>query len=62
MSADLNDKMVAATSRGGWLGDLTDEQVMVLISRRHARWVETTGRWLLTDAGMDAARKIGDAA
>lgn len=55
---DLNDKLVAAARNGGHLGNLTTEQVWALVSRGHAQYVTTTGRWVLTDAGVEAARQV----
>ncbi len=55
---DLNAKLVAAAHAGGYLGDLTDSQKQRLEHHRWARHVETTGRWILTDAGHAAAQQV----
>lgn len=55
---DLNDKMAAAAWSGGVLRGLTTEDVCVLVARGHAKRVETTGRWVLTDAGWAAADEL----
>jgi hypothetical protein len=55
---DLNQKMIAAARNGGWLGDLTTDEADVLYDRGHAQYVTTTGRWVLTDTGIEAARRV----
>ncbi len=57
---DLNTRMAAAARSGGVLHDLTDEQVWLLQGRDWARYVEATGRWVLTDAGMVAADALAE--
>lgn len=53
----LGLKLVTAARCGGYLGDLLPEQVRTLSDRGYARYVESTGRWVLTDAGHEAARR-----
>ncbi len=55
---DLDAKMAAAARCDGWLGDLTDVQARLLHDRGHAQHVATTGRWVLTDAGRQAADRL----
>ncbi len=55
---DLNYKLIAAVRSGGYLGDLSTRQARQLLDRGHARYVGTTGRWVLTDAGAVAARQV----
>ncbi len=61
---DLQQKIAEASRRGGVCAGLTDDEARYLAGVGHARHVETTGRWVLTDAGHEAARAIeaGEAA
>ncbi len=55
---DLDAKMVAAARCDGWLGDLTPDEAHALLYRGWAQRIHTTGRWLLTDAGRQAAHRL----
>lgn len=55
---DLNAKLVAAATTDGVIRGLTTEDVCVLVARGYAKRVETTGRWVLTDAGWAAADEL----
>ncbi len=58
---DLNHKIAAAMRNGGVFGALTDNEAVTLTARGHAKPVETTGRWVLTDVGWAAAGDLAAA-
>ncbi len=60
----LHRKVVEAARIGGYLGDRADEEAWVLEGRGHAQYVRTTGRWVLTEDGFEAATAaaVGEAA
>lgn len=55
---NVDQKMVAALGLGGVFGDLTDAEEWALFDRGHAQLIRSTGRWVLTDAGVQEARQI----
>ncbi len=54
---DLNAKLVAAAHSDGIIRDLTDAECLALVHSGHGRLIRTTGRWVITDAGLEAVQK-----
>ncbi len=53
---DLNDKLIAAATTDGVIRDVTVREAVALIDSDHGRFIRTTGRWVITRAGLDAVR------
>lgn len=55
---NLNQKIVVARRAGGVVCGFTDREMVELIDRGYTRPIRSTDRWVLTGAGMAAARMI----
>ncbi len=53
---DLTAKLAAAATTDGVIRDLTDWEKLALIDSGHGRIIRSTGRWVVTGAGIEAVQ------
>ncbi len=61
---DLHAKLAAAENGDGIIRGLTDPECLAIIYNGHGRLIRSTGRWVITAAGLAAVKAgtVGEAA
>ncbi len=54
---DLDAKLAAAADSDGIIRGLTDAECVSLICSGHGLQIRSTGRWVITDVGLEAVRR-----